>query len=407
MKSIDNSEKNSLKDLFATKEQEARKVGETYKQYGFRVAGITQGSQHSLSPCLQSVCLSIKREQEHNAALQEQLRNDLLNKKTKLEADLKNKNYEIEASQDQQKALSSEIDELKEDLSDLKHGTNERNRKAWITLIISSVLLVPFSIYFFIFYSSVGYSAFFKQFDFGNIANGNFVLSQAIFDAQAIPNAWNDGFAELMFILFMPFVFLAFGFVLNRWERETGWLKYVKIPLLITVAFLFDTLLSYEICKKIYDLNAMMQLGDIEPYSFKLAIVDPSFWIIICLGFVSYLIWGFVFGFWVKAWESLDLKAEKRKRLEEKIADTKNRLETENKNCLKLKTEANNIDANIKEIEAKIGVTIRYDIAEIVLEMNNFFAGWQAYLAAAGKSNDEKEKSTNIFNDMIDSIKVE
>ena len=326
-------------------------------------------------------------------------------KKADLETERQNKNAEIEDSQEQQERLSKDIEELKEELATLRHGTKERNSNAWITLIISSVLLVPFSIYFFIFYSSVGYSAFFKQFGIGNIENGDFVLSQAIFDSHAIPNAWEDGFAELMFILFMPFIFLAFGFVLTRWEREKGWLKYIKIPALIAVAFVFDSLLSFEICKKIYDLNAMMQLGEVPPYSVKLALKDPTFWIIICLGFVSYLIWGLVFGFWVKAWENLDLNPEKRKRMEERIEDTKKKLETERQDCQRLRAEANAIEPKIKEVESQMGVSARYDIAKIKLELYNFFAGWQTYLAALGKTSVEKQEATNLFKQMIDSIK--
>lgn len=424
MKLMDNLEGSSVRNLFAIKPTpedtgteiapqnvlqvgiHARREGETYNQYGLRVAGLSEGNIHTLAPCLQSVYFGIRKEQEKDASLQQELRNKLNTKKADLETERQNKNDEIKESKEQQSRYSTEIEELKEELANLKHGTKERNGNAWITLVISSVLLVPFSIYFFIFYSSVGYSAFFKQFGIGNIENGDFVLSQAIFDSHAIPNAWNDGFAELMFILFMPFIFLAFGFVLNRWEREKGWLKYIKIPALIIVAFLFDSLLSFEICKKIYELNAMMQLGDVPPYSVKLAIEDPTFWIIICLGFVSYLIWGFVFGFWVKAWESLDLNPEKRKRMEEKIEETKKKLEAERQNCLKLKAEAAGIEPKIKEVESQMGVSARYDIAKIKLELNNFFAGWQTFLAALGKTSAEKQEATKLFNDMIGSIKV-
>jgi len=424
MKLMDKMDGSTFRNLFATKPEpiendgvvtpqnvlevssHARRLGETFKQYGFRVAGLSEGDPHTLHPCLQSVYFGIRKEQEKDASLQEELRNKLNTKKAELEVERQKKLAEIEESEKKQERLAAEIEEQKEELSRLTEGRKERNKGAWIQLVISSVLLIPFSIYFFIFYSSVGYSAFFKQFDLGNIQGGNFVLSQAIFDSNAIPNAYNDGFAELMFILFMPVIFLAFGFVLNRWERENGRLKYVKIPLLIFVAFIFDCLLSFEICKKIYDLNAMMQLGEVPSYSIPLAIQDPTFWIIICLGFVSYLIWGFVFGFWVKAWESLDLNPEKRRRLEEKIEDTKNKLEEERQNCLKLRNEAAAIEPKIKEIESQMGVSARYDIAKIKLELNNFFAGWQQFLAGLNKSEAEKQKATDLFNEMVESIRV-
>ena len=421
MKLMDKLEGVSAKNLFTTQRRpedddsviiphnipqadHVRREGETYNQYGIRVAGLSEGNPHTLIPCLQSVCLEIIKDQENDAALQEKLKNELSIKKADLEAERQNKINAMNDSQEKQKRLSAEIEEYKENLASLKHGAKERNRNAWITLIISSALLVPFSIYFFIFYSSVGYSAFFKEFGIGNIENGDFVLSQAIFDSQAISNAYDDGFAELIFILFMPVIFLAFGFVLNRWEREDGWLKYIKIPTLIAIAFIFDSLLSYEICEKIYDLNAEMQLGEVPPYSISLAFQDPRFWIIICLGFVSYLIWGFVFGFWIKAWENLDLNPEKQKRIEEKIKNAKKKLEEERQNFGTFQKESINIGPKIKEIEVQMAQSVRYDNAKTKLELNHFFAGWQTYLAVLKKTDGEKQEATNIFNDMINSI---
>ncbi|MDE7166420.1 MAG: hypothetical protein K2O17_05265 [Bacteroidaceae bacterium] len=419
MKLMDKLKGGSVKSLFATKPESidadsetafqsvsqtgtyAREEGETYKQYGFRVAGLSAGNFHTLLPCLQSVYLSIRKEQESDAILQDALINKLDIKKAELEAECQNKKNEIEESQGQQKRLLAENEELKEEFATLKHGIKERNRDAWITLVLSSTLLVPFSIYFFIFYSSVGYSAFFMQFNLNDI---NDIYSQIVFDPQAIPNAWKDGFAELLFILLMPVIFLAFGFVLNRWEREKGWLKYIKIPALIIVAFVFDSLLSFGICKKIYEVVIITRESDFPPYSLSLAFEDPTFWVIICLGFVSYLIWGFVFGFWVKAWENLDLNLEKRKRLENKIENTKKKLEAEHQNCLRLKAEMASIGPKIKEVESQMGVSARYDIGKIKLELNNFFAGWQTYLAVLGKPNSAKQHATDIFNGMIASI---
>ena len=194
-------------------------------------------------------------------------------------------------------------------------------------------------------------------------------MSQAIFDGAAIPNAYNDGFGELLFILFMPIIFLAFGFILNRWERETGRLKYFKIPLMIVIAFIFDALLAYEICEKIYNLDSMMILGDRPEYSVGLAIQDPRFWVIICLGFVSYLIWGFVFSYFVKAWENLDLNKTKKKECEGKIKELNASIDAENSNARSLRDEIAKIYPRIAQIESQMGVSARYDLAKIKLEL--------------------------------------
>lgn len=424
MKLMDKLEGGKLKNLFATKDEpepiapqvnqnvldvtsgHARRSGETYRDYGFRVAGLSEGSIHTLPPCLQSVYFGIKKEQETDASLQEELQANLSRKKAEIEAEKERKQNQLNESKQKLDQLTDDLKDEKAKLVAIEAASYERNKSEWITLLISGVLLVPFTVYFFIFYSSVAYSAFFQQFDMNNIQGGNFVLSQAIFDSQAMPNALNDGFTELLFILFMPFIFLAFGFVLNKWEREQGLLKYFKIPALISVAFIFDALLSYLICKKIYDLNAMMQLDAVPPYSSSLAIHDQTFWVIICLGFVSYLIWGFVFGYFVKAWENLDLNKTKKKECEEKINELNASIDAEKNNGRLLKDEIAKMNPQITEIESQMGVSARYDLAKIKLELANFFAGWQQYLAALHKSETEKQEATNVFNNMVESIKV-
>ena len=427
MRLMDKLDGSSLKNLFVTTTEpepiqsdtvaspqhvfevsnHARKVGETYNQYGFRVAGLSEGNPHTLFPCLQSVCWGIRKEQEADATLQEELQAKLATKKVELETERQNKEEEYEACKEKQKEIADEIQNQKNKLADLEDSRYKRNRDAWIVLITTSVLLIPFTVYFFIFYSSVAYSAFFKEFDINMLSNGgDFKLSQAIFDAAAIPNAWTDGWGELVFILFMPIIFLAFGFVLNRWEREQGWLKYMKIPLLIIVAFIFDSLLSYEICEKIYNLDSMMSLADRPEYSMALAAQDPRFWVIICLGFISYLIWGFVFGYFMKAWENLDLNQIRKKEIEEKIAKLVKDLDSEKSNGLNMKSQIAAIGPKISEIDSQMSVSARYDLAKIKLELHNFFAGWQTYLAALHKSELEKQEATDLFNKMIESIKV-
>ena len=67
--------------------------------------------------------------------------------------------------------------------------------------------------------------------------------------------------------------------------------------MLFVVTFLFDAILAYLIDEKIYNLNKRFE--DPE-FSLGYAIQDPSFWVIIFAGFVSYIIWGLVFDFVMK-----------------------------------------------------------------------------------------------------------
>ena len=152
----------------------------------------------------------------------------------------------------------------------------------------------------------------------------------------------------------MPVIFLAFGFILNRWEREEGWFKWVKIPLIIVAAFVFDALLSYEICEKIYNLHTQMSLAELPEYSFALASKDPKFWIIICLGFVSYLIWGLTFGYFVKSLDQLDLNRILEEKLRNDIETIKGKIvESQDKQHETAKKKAD-VKAEIQKLENQI-----------------------------------------------------
>ena len=149
-----------------------------------------------------------------------------------------------------------------------------------------------------------------------------------------------------------------------------------------------------------------MSLADRPEYNISLALQDPDFWVIIFLGFISYLIWGIVFGYFMRAWENLDLNQIRKKELEEKVDKLTKDLEIERSNGLSLKNLIASIGPKISEIDSQMSVSARYDLAKIKLELNNFFAGWQTYLAALHKTEAEKEEATDLFNKMIESIKV-
>lgn len=124
MKLMDKLNGSSVKNLFVTRPEpeplqngdnvpsaqnvieinsHARKDGETYNQYGFRVAGLSEGNPHTLVPCLQSVSWGIRKEQEADAELQQELQKKLSAKKLELETDRKNKEDELEACKEKQR----------------------------------------------------------------------------------------------------------------------------------------------------------------------------------------------------------------------------------------------------------------------------------------------------------------
>lgn len=160
-----------------TTPSESRKSQETYKQYGFRMAGISQGVLQAFTPNLQAVYLGLKKEQEEDEGLQNGLRLSLQNKKATLERDKEIETKKLEQHIERLNSLKIELEDKKKEGTELKTSEYQRNKSAWIMLIISSVILIPFTLYFFIFYSSVAYSAFFKQFSLNDLgAGGDFSI---------------------------------------------------------------------------------------------------------------------------------------------------------------------------------------------------------------------------------------
>lgn len=150
-----------------------------------------------------------------------------------------------------------------------------------------------------------------------------------------------------------------------------------------------------------------MSPSDMPPYSVRIAAHDPRFWIIICLGFVSYLIWGVTFGYFVKSIDELELNKIIEQNLKDKIEALKAQ---RNEECVNYNAIANkivSIKAKVKNLDLQIDGTARYDLGKIKLELNNFFAGWQQYLSNLGKSEDIKRQAHEIFHSTLVQLKLE
>lgn len=408
---------NKTKQLFGIKDssattnpaqpinKELKQKGETYKQYGIRIAGLAQGSINNLTPSLHSVYFGLKKEQEKDIALQQQLKIKQQTEIENTEAEKKKCEIQLETDKKGLADLKDSIDKKDNAIEALKAEAHRRNRPAWIQLIISGVLLIPFTIYFFIFYSSVAYSAFFQNFDVNSLAeDGNFIISQAIFNPNALVEAFHSGVTEVLFILLMPIIFLAFGFILNRWERETGKLKIIKILALVLLAFIFDSLLSYEICEKIYNVISLTTLEERPSYGFGIAFQDPRFWIIIFLGFVSYIIWGLTFGYFVKALDDLDLNKITLQKLEKELKALQDSKERKDKDISDLQKKIPDLNAKINNLKLGLNNIAIYDFNAIKLELNNFYSGWQQYLANMGRNQDEKNLAQSTFQDFMNKV---
>ncbi|WP_374461512.1 beta-carotene 15,15'-monooxygenase [Chryseobacterium taeanense] len=314
--------------------EESRK--RTYHESGYRDSSRTSGNHSTLSICLDAVYSKFQNEEKEMVEKQQKLKESYINEQKNRETEIKALTVSQETKEEQLKTKNKEIeahqqniDNLKAEILDLPRNPEKYNVKAtkgasakfWIGLI----LLIPITLYLATFYISTSYSAFFKSFD------ARSTVIQSVLDANAWMKAWEDGFIEVAFVTLIPFVFLGLGFLIHMFGENKTKVNYVKLGLLFLVTFVFDSILAYEIESKLYELNKTF---DSPPFDLKIAFTKIQFWGIIFAGFIVYIIWGLVFDFVMKEHREKDrirseqeIRQKKILSLSEKISALKNEIE--------------------------------------------------------------------------------
>jgi hypothetical protein len=272
-------------------------------------------------------------------------------------------------------ALEKKIKDIKTEISEIRRNPDHyREKPSKLGMVLTGLILILLTVYLWIFYTSASYSAFFRQFtaDDINVAN-------SIFDPRAITNAWEKGAPALVLVITMPFIFLGLGMLMHKFLEERHFSKWIKLGLLILVTFAFDYIIAYEIVKKIYDLQALNSLENVPPYNFQMAFGDINFWLIIFAGFVTYLIWGFLFEKFMTDNRKLDHAGEHIRVREKEILDI-------DKEISKLNEEADAIgktlhikerDKALSENELKAVFFRPRDVEYVIY---HFMSGWMQFI---------------------------
>ncbi len=314
----------------------------SYHNSGYGTSKACQGHAENLKSSLQALYHKYEKDCKNDDIEQQKLKQPFVTKLKGKNTSLGNKTEKKNFLQKKIDLLNEVIDKLKQDKINVKRNPTEygidvdkkSSAKFWIGLF----LLVPLTLYIFIFYISTSYSGFFRNFD------PSVDLFGGMFYPQALQEAYKDGLLELGFIVFIPFVFFGLGYLIHMFQEKKGILNYFKIAMLFAVTFVFDAILAYLIESKLYDLNKVYGAPE---FSVAHALESPGFWVIIFAGFVSYMIWGLVFDFIMKEHADRD-----------KISLFVNGLNTEiqnNENSKALiKTELDGLDNEIHQLKVDI-----------------------------------------------------
>ena len=381
------------KDAVATAVQqntEAKQEGETYTNYGRRICGLVNAASQALTPFLNKIFVQEKKRQQDDMALQQQLKQRIANEITDAQTEKRKHENDLGDLQTQQEDTKQKIEGYREEINELKEKIDTDNKEARIKMILGIIILIPLTIYLFMFYSSTIYMGFIS---IGN-ASG---LSSAMFNPQALSNAWNDGIPEFCFVLLMPMIFLALGFLLHFFSAKPGVKGKIEAALIILITFLFDCILAYKIGNVIYATT-----WGIDPYSISKAVTDINTWAVIFCGFIAYIIWGLVFDLAITGYEDMTSNKRQIETINLKIDNESERGKELNNQITQLKNKIIELEGEIKKKQIELANNFVYSIDAIKQAFYDFFSGWIVMMKALGKSQSEMQEANNIYNQTVE-----
>lgn len=348
----------------------------TYNDWGFDRARRLHGEPSDLIACLALIREDHKQMIRKDTKQQNEIKAPLVAERKLAEEQINHNNNLVERLNQENRELKNSIGAFREEIAHIKAHPekivpDKHNRASFV---ISLLIVAALTVYLFVFYSSASFSAFFKEFTATSLG-----VASSIFDPQAFSKAFQEGIAELILIVFMPFVFIGLGFLIHTFQKQKGTGKYFKIGLLILVTFVFDSILAYEITRKIYELTSANSLEVMPPYEFKNAFESVNFWLIIFAGFVVYIIWGIVFDYTMESYDKLNALKQV---LKAKDMQIENAQVEYNKNKEKIDTiinDNNTLQKRIIELTEKVNSTV-INTAEFKKMLHDFFDGWLEWM---------------------------
>ena len=373
------------KPSFDDTEEAREQVRITYYQSGYGASTKASGDAVTFGVGLKNLYNSFEDLCRKQLNEQQRLKQPYKQEQEKERTELKKRETALTIYEEQKNVLIKNIDDRKFEMVDVKQNPEtygiDADKKPKAQFYIGLLLLLPITIYLFVFYISASYSAFFKDFETGS-------LTAAIFDANALSKAISDGWLEAVFVGTISFVFMGLGYLIHMFQKNKKAISYIKLFALFVLTFIFDVILAYLIEKKIFDFERV--LG--ESFSPSIAIESVNFWGIIFAGFVVYVIWGLVFDFVMKEHENVDKikafirsKKEEIKNAEIKIIDFVSKIDD-------LKHEVTSINGKISELQSKIDGFI-FPVKEYLHYHYQYKEGWyqsiNEVLAIPSKTKDE------------------
>lgn len=370
----------------------------TYTQYGFRSAQKSQSNHEAVEGYLNNVYDKFLEEQK----LDEQgLKARISKLKAEVQQEKTKKNdatAEISSNKRHKEDKEKDLEELELEKIEIRNGDGELGDTS--SFIIGAFITFLLTLYLFVFYSSSGYSAFY------GIKPGSlgFINPNVFADAQ------NKGGGVIALIILFPVIFLGLGFLIhNSLETNKKLISkgepksYALIISLLIITLIADIFIGYKISQGVHTNEFNSGLTN-DTWKFNMIFEDINFYLVLVLGFVVYVIWGFLLNY-VLSHSYLKTESEKVKLMIEningRITEKRNELTEIISKIHRLESDIINSENKIQEKEKDI---LGYEAGDIPINISSlkgsvgeFMGGWQNYT----NGNFYKDEALKLNNDAI------
>jgi hypothetical protein len=351
----------------------------TNTQFGFRSAEKSKSNPDTIYGYLNSIYNKFLKEQElDEQGLKERiakLKGEVQQEQTKKN----DTNAELLSHKTEKENKGKELEELEIEKINVKQGNGIIEV---IPFAIASFIVILLTLYLFVFYSSSGYSAFY------GIKPGTL----GFINPDVFTDAIKKGGGVIALIIFFPVIFLGLGFLIHDSLEKNKALefnnkpqKYGVILSLLTITFIADVFIGYKISQGVHTNEFNAGLTE-QLWDFSMIFSDINFYMVLTLGFVVYVIWGFLLNY-VLSHPYIKPENERTRLMIEHI---NNRIGSKRKEILDIELKINRCEGEISTCDTKIqekkkdiigyenGV-IPINVASLKGYIGEFMGGWFNY----------------------------
>jgi hypothetical protein len=348
--------------------------------YGYEKSGSVKGDPDVYASYLNRIINGDLVEEPYKGFSDDE-KKDRLKQIKSLEKQLKEReeaNVKIDA---EIKEKEKSVEKYRKDLLQIRESRAKDKEKmksenfSTVKFLLNLFILSMLSVYLFFFYVSATYKALYV--DFEGIAEA---LAAGEGTGSIMPGPGELAAAlQFNYLLFVvPFVFFAFGWAFHVILESNHKMKTTFLSALIAVTFVVDFLLAMIINGNTENAKSLMGLQTTPWYA------SASFYIILFLGFLVYIIWSILLDAILREWDKLEATNNLRKIISHLNGDIK---------ALKTKLlDTASLTKQISEYREDLSTVMYGNLKRYI---DQFSSGWITYLSPSNM-RDAKEKCLHI-----------